>query len=265
MLVYHHSLYNISLTDNLKFIDMLLFQLKISINTECTDLKLGTGLDTREDLKMWGLCRSGLKGISNESICSAYAYRISAIHKLVKSIFGANLHRALRSCLGDVKCFQSDPLSLTGYCFDFEILLDRRGNPIHIPMKWKFKSQVLLKASIGVKEDIKIIKNHRQTKAMILDNVIGFMKESEEDITNSENFDVNLSKLCLNRRMKQMNISNDWGYRFGNYPQNVARKIVIEANGPFHYACNCNHSMGYTVLKERHIRNMGWELISVSL
>lgn len=246
-----------------RFVMLILLQLKISLNKDCLDLKLGTGWDSSKDLSKWGFCRSGIRNISIETIRFVYAQRISMIHTLSKSIFGSNLYRALRLYLGDVKCFQSNPLSLTGYSFDFEVLLDCNGNPIQIPMTWKQNSLVLLRSSIGLKRDVKVIKKHLKPKAMVLDNVIDSMKESE-DVTSSRDFDVNLSELGSISNTQCVNIASDWGYKFVTYPKNVSRKVVIEANGPFHYTRNCGHCMGYTVLKERHIRSLGWELITVS-
>ena len=243
---------------------LILFQLKISLNKERPDLKMGTGWDEVLDLSRWGVSRSGIKNVSNEIMRLLYTEKISNLHLNSKSIFGSNIHRALRSCLGDVKCFQTDPLSLSGYCFDFEILLDHKGSPINIPILWKYKSQIILRSSVGVKEDVKVIRNHVKYPAVVMDDIIGSLKESEEKVDTGQHCDAELSNSSSYFVKKCLNVASDWGRRFYPFPKQVARKIVIEGNGTTHYARNCDHTMGYTVLRERHIRALGWELISVS-
>lgn len=209
-----------------KFVLMTLFQLKISLNREGQYLKIGTGWDRRDDVLTWGVCRSGIKGISAKLMRLAYMEKIRMSKNLTTSVFESNVFQALGFCLANVSYVQCYPLSLTGYSFDFEILLDFNGNPIRIPNMWKNQTHDNLRASIGGNRDT-TVGNHLESKQSI-------------------------------------NIASDWGSKFGSYPCRVSRKIVIEANGPFHYTRNCYHCMGYSRLKERHLRSLGWELIIVS-
>ena len=237
---------------DVKFVLMVLLQLKISLNTECLDLKLGTGWDSVGNLQSWGACRSGIKGVSSEVMRLAYVMRISEYFKM--SVFNSNILRSLQCYVNDSECIRTESLSLTGYCFDFEILLNSNGNPIPTPLLKKSKSNIDLMTSIGAEKDLQLVEQLFKSEAMLLDKRINFKKESENHLSSSRNF-------C---HTHSVNIASDWEYKFGSYPPNVSRKIVIEGNGPTHYACNCRHSMGPTRLKKRHLESLGWELISVS-
>ena len=39
---------------------------------------------------------------------------------------------------------------------------------------------------------------------------------------------------------------------------------AIEADGLYHYAVNCHHRLGKTVLKHRQLKALGWDVIPVS-
>lgn len=249
---------------------LLLFQLKISLNLECPELKLGRGWDTARDMKQWGICRSALKNVSNDLLRKSFLEKLELNQTLKRSVFGSNLNRALRMALDGGKCLQSDPLSLSGYNFDFEVLLDRGGVPIEIPHQWKYRSVKLLAASLGSCEEKRI----RRHKMKIPDDLLSSMKEVEQ------NGDANTSSataatitstnsvhsLCNGgyHHQPSINVASDWGSRFVDLPRPVERRIIVEADGYHHYASNCDHVLGSTHLKRRHIQQLGWELVTVS-
>ena len=60
-----------------------------------------------------------------------------------------------------------------------------------------------------------------------------------------------------------MNLASDWGSKFTSPKEMVARRLAIEADGLPHFASNCDHVMGPTVLKHRQLRALGWEVVQV--
>lgn len=235
-----------------------MLQLKIALNHELSDLGLGTGWDNFGDLKRWGVIRSGIKGISSSVMKLVIHNKLSKVSIQRRSIFGSNMHRALRTVLGSTDPILSDAVSLSGYSFDFELLLDGDGNPITIPIRWKYKSDDAIRASVGLGGARKL-----RTSASDMKHVIDSLKEKEDDVSSHKKFDrMTISKSNYFKR-SSVNLASDWGNKFENIPC-IAQKIVLEADGPYHYVQNCNRSMGFSMLKARHIRNMGWKLIVVS-
>ena len=62
-----------------------------------------------------------------------------------------------------------------------------------------------------------------------------------------------------------VNLASDWGSKFTSPKEKVARRLAIEADGLPHFASNCDHVMGPTVLKHRQLRALGWEVVQVSV
>ena len=60
-----------------------------------------------------------------------------------------------------------------------------------------------------------------------------------------------------------VNLASDWGSKFTSPKEKVARRLAIEADGLPHFASNCDHVMGPTVLKHRQLRALGWEVVQV--
>ncbi len=248
---------------NDKFLLLILFQLKISLNRECPELGLGLGVESYETLKQWAAVRSSIKGISNEMFRRAYSQKLDLLRSLKRSVFGSNLHRAIRNALGDSKCVQSDALSLSGYLFDFEIILDERGYPIRIPIQWKYRDKESVASSIGIKHG-KIL--HKKTE--VSEDLITSIRESErnQDIGKVEAINMSIPNVKDLEFRPSINLASDWGQKFQAPSRPVARKIIIEGDGWYHYARNCpDHILGDSVLKRRHTRCLGWQLISVSI
>ena len=149
---------------------LCLFQLKISLNKEAPQLGLGTGYHVH---KQFGTSTSGITGMSDRLFHRAYADKLHVLPEYKRSIFNSNLQRALRAALGHSSLVQTDPISLSGYNFDFEVLLDSGDQPIHIPMKWKYKSAGILLASVGAGKREK----PKQVKMKLSDDFMQAMKE----------------------------------------------------------------------------------------
>ena len=249
---------------NRDFLLVILLQLRISLNLECADLKLGLGWDTKRDMEQWGRCRSAMKGVSAKVIRMAYLDKLRSYKTMKRSVFGSNLHRAIRTALGGSTFVQSDAISLSGYLVDFEVLLDEWGNPIECPIRWKYRALDLLASSLGMKSEGEARRGRLQT---ISDDLLQAMKTSEKTqdspvdpvevvappITERYDFEV------------PFNLASDWGRKFCGPPRRPARKLVIEGDGIFHFARNDRTAVvGSTVLKKRHLEALGWETITVS-
>lgn len=62
-----------------------------------------------------------------------------------------------------------------------------------------------------------------------------------------------------------LNLASDWADLVGGPEMGVAKRVAIEADGPWHYAANCPHTLGKTLLKRRVLRAQGWTVVSVGL
>ena len=241
-----------------------LFQLKISLNKECPDLGLGLGYDTPDQEKRFDFCKSGLRGVSDKTFLRAYEDKLRVFSDYKRSVFGSNLHRALRTALGSSDLVQSDPLSLAGYNFDFEVLFDEDGQPIRVPMQWKYRSAGLLLASLGAGKASK----PSPVKMKLPEDLLESMRETEKNECVKdpldEGEDTPLSFDNYNCRLPSINLASDWGAKFRACPRQPVRRVVVEANGYHHYASNCDHLLGSTVLKKRQCEALGWEVIGVS-
>lgn len=235
---------------------VILFQLKIGLNMECPGLGLGLGWDNIHDLKQWGMCRSAMKGISNSTLRKVYLSKIQQHLIHGRSTFAANLQRAIGIALGGSTYAQCDALSLCGYTFDFEVLLDGSGDPISIPTEWKKRSSNVIASSIGVKTPV------TQSRELSKE-LVELMKTTEEA---SKRVGHTVGDFPAMRRENRafVNLASDWGLRFGDLPCPVARKLAIEGDGTRHYAQNCSHTLGSTVLKRKLLQLLGWEVLNVS-
>lgn len=245
---------------------MILFQLKISLNRECPELGLGLGVETPEMSKQWATVRSCIKGISDDMFRRAYSQKIDLLRSLKRSIFGSNLHRAIRHALGDSMYVQSDAFSLSGYLFDFEVLLDSNNAPIEIPIQWKYRNKESIASSIGIKLGHSASASRR---VKISDDFISSIREVEQN--QNCNGDIDVLKVSppdvrdLEFR-PSINLASDWGQKFQSPPRPIGQKILIEGDGWYHYARNCpTHVLGDSMLKRRHMKCLGWSLVSVSV
>lgn len=239
---------------------IMLFQLKISLNRDCPDLKLGLGWDNHSDLKQWGVCRSGMKGVSNRMLRKCYAIKLRQYYSRGRSTFGMKVHTAIKSTLGGSAFAQFDALSLSGYILDFEVLVDKDNAPVPIPLLWKRRASQTLAASIGEESARrrKLRDNYSpEDLVKAMRDVEGTEREGDvsgfEDPSLGSSLDAGL-----------VNLASDWGTKFAKPPVPVARRLVVEANGPSHYAQNCDHPLGNTVLKTKHLQHLGWDVVNVN-
>lgn len=245
------------------FLLIILLQLKISLNKDCPHLKLGLGWDTEEDVRQWGRCRSGMKGVGINVMRKSFSDKLSSYSTLKRSVFGSNLHRAIKTALGDSRLVQSDAISLMGYIIDFEVLLDKNGEPIPVSILWKYRTKDVLSSSLGIKTSVK----RRGRRENISDKLVESMKHSEENGDHDDGCHSNIYADAMPRCGHEVpfNLASDWGQRFCGLPRPAARKIMIEGDGIFHFPRNDrDHQLGHTVLKRRHAEMLGWEMINVS-
>lgn len=244
----------------------ILFQLKLSLNKECPELRACLGLDNEGDQRQWGTCRSGLKGISNRTLRRCYMIKLRQYYTRGRSTFGMKVHAAINSALGGYKYVQFDALSLTGYILDFEVLLDGGNVPIPIPEVWRHKDSQTLAASVGEPAPKwKVVEGTGKVPQDLLEAV----RQTEEgDCDGSKREPEEQSHFPVPKHGHNVgltSLASDWGTKFAEVPASVARRLVIEANGPSHYAGNCDHPLGSTVLKTRHLQYLGWDVLSVSI
>lgn len=244
------------------FLLIVLLQLRISLNLECADLNLGLGWDTKQDTEKWGRCRSAMNGVGTNVIRMAYLDKMRSYNTMKRSVFGSNVHRAIRTALGGSTLVQSDAISLSGYIMDFEVLLDERGNPIEYPIRWKYRTLEILASSLGLDSKSNVKSGRLET---VSDDLVRTMKASEQN-QNNDNAEVSIPMATPRYEFKvPFNLASDWGRKFCNPPRQPARKLVIEGDGIYHFARNDrNHALGNTVLKKRHLEALGWEMITVS-
>lgn len=214
-------------------------------------------------MEQWGGCRSAMKGIGSKVIRMAYLDKLKSYNTMKRSVFGSNLHRAIRTALGGSTFVQSDAISLSGYLVDFEVLLDDWGHPIEFPIHWKYRPLELLASSLGIKVEGEARRGQLRT---ISDDLLQTMKASEDVQDRSESpFEVVAPVSPRYDFEVPFNLASDWGQKFCSPPRRPARKLVIEGDGIFHFARNDrNVVVGSTVLKKRHLEALGWETITVS-
>ena len=264
------------------FLSIILLQLKISLNKDphCADLRLGLGWDTDIDIRRWGRCRAAIRGVSENIIRKSYLEKLHSYHTRKRSVFGSNLHRAIRTALGGSTFVQSDAISLTGYNLDFEVLLDRSGEPIPFPLLWKYRTRENLASSIGF-EPAATAATRRAQLRTVSDKLVQSMRQSEEGSTAStttiaattttattprSSGTIDASALPRHGEHKlPFHLASDWGRKFCELPRPAARKLIIEGDGLYHFARNDrHHQLGHTVLKRKHAEMLGWEIINVS-
>ena len=124
-------------------------------------------------------------------------------------------------------------------------------------MKWKYKSAGILLASVGAGKREK----PKQVKMKLSDDFMQAMKEAESDRNTDSTLAIPLSNYT---KIPSINLASDWGAKFDFPPKDPARRVVIEADGYHHYASNCDHTLGGTVLKRRQTGALGWQVVSVS-
>ena len=149
-----------------------------------------------------------------------------------RSRYDVNVHFAASHLLGYGDLIRRRALSLSGYELDTEVLLDADNKPLAVPKSCY---------NIQVDRANEIIASRFQLKGA------SFQQAMEE---------------C--DRGGWLVVASDWGVEPEEVRARVARRVVFEADGPTHYAVNCHHPLGHTVLKHRQLRALGWDVISVS-
>ena len=170
------------------------------------------------------------------------------------SMFSENAKRALAQVVGE-DFFTTEAISLSGYIVDFEILLDSNNRPVRIPRRWKRQWKESVISSI-YSNRVRIRKKASQVSSLI-EKLEGAETSTECVTLNDAVLD---SKFDLRMRI---NLASDWGSKFEAIPRRVTRRIAIEVDGIIHFAANCDHEMGRTVIKHRQLRALGWEVLQV--
>ena len=158
------------------------------------------------------------------------------------SIFHANVLRALTRVVGGKQFFTSEALCRNFYLLDAEVLLGEGNRPQPVPHHWARHTLDSLS---------KHLLPHHGTGP-------GLGEESQDGsvLYRPDPREVSSAVGLFGK----VNLGSDWR----GLPSHVKRKVAIEADGPLHFASNCNHKLGRTVLKQRQLKAFGWEVLSVS-
>ena len=147
-----------------------------------------------------------------------------------------SITNALSKITGSNSHFTLEALTTSLHFIDIEIMLDDRGNPIPVPNHWR--SWADLQSLI----DSPLLCPRLQD---LLRNQVSRREVTEPD--------------------QSFSLASDWATLVGGSLEGVARRVAVEVDGPWHYAANCTHTLGKTLLKHRILRCLGWTVISVSL
>ena len=157
----------------------------------------------------------------------------------VHSVFHHNVCEALMLVTGSTQHFTREALTTFSSFIDAEVIVDDSGQALPIPSQWQGWSRPceLLATAYPVKDNPELWENINAA----------FLKKDSL-------YAAFRDKVCL---------ASDWAVNLAQPCKSVARKIAIEADGPKHYAVNCKHTLGNTVLKHRLLKAMGWDVIAV--
>ena len=128
----------------------MLLKLNVALNLDCPELNLGTGWNF-ENMREMESCPSYLKNVSKETFQIAYAVALHTkiLHKLINVKY---LHYILGNEYFNTQCF-----SFSGYHYHFQLLIDRSGYVVPIPLEWNYRHWTQCGRSIGL--EIKKVKN----------------------------------------------------------------------------------------------------------
>eukprot|EP00731_Ephydatia_muelleri_P024015 Em0016g286a len=169
------------------------------------------------------------------------------------SVFQRNVWRALEGLGGGRQYYLPEALTRSGYIVDAELLLAPDNKPVLIPRHWYFRT-------IGYVRDVLL--GRRESGVQSEQQLAPTSEERGEEEESTKNLSEILSSMEVTRRRKYINLASDW--HGTGHCAHVARRVAVEADGPEHFAMNCNHPLGRTVLKHRQLKAMGWDVISVS-
>ena len=225
-----------------------MFQLCIALNFEQPNLGLGINFEPSL-LRNWGSGFIGVGKISNKVMQLVMKDRIMWYKSASRfTPFSRRVGDALRVVIGGSDYYTAEALSISGYNMDFEILFDADHCPIPIPDQWKHHSKDHLLQSVGLGQE----KGGTISPADLLET--SAQTEGKTD-----------ASISMADTAGDINLASDWGQKFIIPSTPVSKKIAIEADGPWHFASNCNHVLGNTVLKHRQLKALGWEVISVRI
>ena len=234
-------------------------QLSIALNKERPDV--GFSVTPTPDWK-WGECFTPVQGVDKNYLKIATALRLESYRSRDRvSTFEENVLRALTLVVGGAQYINREVISLSGYTMDFEILLNEKNEPIPIPNEWKLRHKdVVLKSFGGADQPLERYCNSKTDPQSLIESM-----RSSELCSNHVVKDVGYSlQVSSEGPGKLINLASDWGSKFANPREKVLRRIIIEADGYPHFARNCDHVMGPTVLKHRQLKALGWEVVQVS-
>ena len=169
------------------------------------------------------------------------------------SVFHTNVTQAVRKLFGDSTYFTIEAFTKASYILDIEVLLDSEGNAIPIPASLRHQNLEKLTGSAQSRKQ-------SSPSSHSVNSLIDGMKVSEQRSPDSSK---QLNGVLTNSAedSKTYFLASDW---LKNGVVNCARRLAIEADGIYHFASNCRHTLGHTALKHRQLKACSWEVISVS-
>jgi hypothetical protein len=154
------------------------------------------------------------------------------------SVFHQNVCKALTQITGSTQHFTREALTTFSSFIDAEVILDHSGQALPIPSQWQ-----------GWSNPCRLL----ATAYTVKDNPV-LWKEIDTGF---------FWKVLYVSLPYEVCVASDWAAGLGKPSQRVSRKIAIEADGPRHYAVNCRHKLGTTVLKQRLLKAKGWDVIAI--
>ena len=221
-----------------------LLQFCIALNFE--QPQLGLGIKFKPSLfRKWGTGLVSAGNITESMMQLAMKDRILVYeYTSTSSPFNQYVASALKAVVGGSHYYNTEALSIAGYNLDFEILFDADHRPILIPSEWKHRRRELLFSSVGLGR----VKRKKSPAKLLKETESGSMVDVDPV-----------------PREKLISLASDWGQKLALPGTPVSKKIALEADGPWHFAANCNHVLGHTILKRRQLKALGWEVISVGI
>lgn len=233
---------------------IMLLQLSIAVNYEYKNLGL-SGIKSFPG--KWGQGFDSIHNVHVEHIQNALLSRLDQYRTGDSfSVFAQNVKRALSQIVGE-DFFNAEAMSLSGYIMDFEILLDSNNKPVRIPRRWKKQWKDSVVKSINPTRCQGHVKKTITKVSSLIEKLETAETKTEFEATKKAVLDSN-----FDLRMR-INLASDWGSKFEAVPEGVAKRIAIEADGYIHFAANCDHVLGRTVLKHKQLRALGWEVMQV--
>ena len=172
----------------------------------------------------------------HDDMVSALVLAESMVHwPCVYSVFHHNLCKAVLQITGGSQHFSSEALTMSPGFIDVEVILSSDGSPLPIPPQWR---------------------DQREPQELLARVYPQLTKLPLWKAITAAYFGTSVPE--------PVNLASDWAEKIGGPEEAIARRVAVEADGPRHYAVNCTHRLGYTVLKHRLLRALGWDLIVVS-